>query len=100
MGDKLDYLLSNAHLATMTEGSAGYGLRRGALAVREGRIAEVLEQGATLPEDLPRRDREAEVVDGGEGPVALGEVRDGDHGRLSGMGRCRGGSIPIRFPPA
>ncbi|NDW47325.1 imidazolonepropionase [Ruegeria sp. PrR005] len=62
MGDKLDYLLSNAHLATMTEGSAGYGLRRGALAVREGRIAEVLEQGATLPEDLPRRDLGGRLV--------------------------------------
>ncbi|SDD94585.1 imidazolonepropionase [Ruegeria marina] len=62
MSDRTDYLLTNAHLATMTEGSAGYGLRRGALAVRGGRIAEVLEQGAALPEDLPRRDLDGRLV--------------------------------------
>lgn len=62
MGDRMDYLLSNAHLATMIEGSAGYGLRRGALAVRGGRIAEVLKQGAALPGDLPRRDLGGRLV--------------------------------------
>ena len=49
---------------------------------------------AEKAEDLAAFDREADVVDGGEGAVPLGEVLDLDHvGRLREVGPCSGKAL-------
>lgn len=62
MSNKMNYLLTNARLATMNAGSDGYGLISGVVAVRDGRIVWV---GEGLPDghsDLPQRDLGGRLV--------------------------------------
>jgi imidazolonepropionase len=64
-----DSLLTNVHLATMTEGGAPYGaIEHGAVAIRDGRIAW-LGAAAGLPRHAAR-----EVIDGGGGWLTPGLI--------------------------